>query len=168
MNIKSIPAKSVSYGGKRALKDVLAIVIHYTGGTSDTAENEGYYFAKTNTRAAGAHFFVDREGNIVKSINMNRIAWSVGGAKYSDKTGGGKFYGVYTNANTVSIELCAIATQDASDKQIAATNALIKYIQKKCPNAKAVIRHFDVTGKHCPARYIDERKWTRLKKKLLA
>ena len=161
MKIKQIPAKSVSYGGTRKLSSVKAIVIHYTGNDGDTAENNGRYFASCNTRSAGAHFFVGRNGSVVQSIDMARIAWAVGGGQYSG--GGGKYYGPYTNANTVSIELCDIASKDASAKQIKAVRRLIKYIRKQCPNAKKVIRHYDVNGKSCPARYIDDSKWAELK-----
>ena len=157
MKIKSIPAKSVSYGGTRSLTSVKAIVIHYTGNDGDTAENNGSYFASGNTRSAGAHFFVGQDGAVVQSIDMERIAWAVGGSKYSG--GGGKYYGTYTNANTVSIELCDNASKDPSDKQVKAVVQLIKYIRKQCPNAKKVIRHWDVNGKSCPARMTSDSAW---------
>lgn len=154
MKINVKQARSCSYGDKRSHSDVKAIVIHYTGNNGDTARGNANYFATSNTRSAGAHFFVDRDGVIYRSIPMDRIAWAVGGSKYPDcaKTGGGKYYGIYRNANTVSIELCDIASKDPSPKQIKATKWLISYIRKHCPNAKKVIRHFDVTGKDCPSR----------------
>jgi len=90
--IKMIKAKSISYGGNRALSSVKYIVIHYTGNKNDTAENNAKYFANTNTRQAGAHFFVDRKGNIVQSIDIEKTAWAVGGNKYPNcsQTSGGK------------------------------------------------------------------------------
>lgn len=170
LSIKKIQAKSVSYGGSRSLSNIRYIVIHYTGGTSDTAENEGNYFKNSNTRSAGAHFFIDQEGIIVQSIDMSLTAWSVGGSKYSDcsKTGGGKLYGICTNSNSVSIELCAIANKSPSDKMVAATKSLISYIQKSCPNAKSIIRHFDVTGKSCPATMTTDATWNAFLKRLNA
>lgn len=168
LNIKKIQAKSVSYGGSRSLNNIKYIVIHYTGGTNDTAENEGNYFKNGNTRSAGAHFFVDQKGIIVQSIDMSLIAWAVGGSKYSDcsKTGGGKLYGICTNSNSVSIELCAIANKAPSDDMIKSTKALIAYIQKNCPNAKTIVRHFDVTGKQCPATMTSTTAWNSFLKKL--
>lgn len=157
-----IPAKPISYSPtKRNLNNIKFIVIHYTAGNGDTAENEGRYFASGNTRSAGAHFFVGQDGTIVKSVNLSNAAWSVGGKKYADcaHTGGGKFYGNCTNINSVSIELCDNLYKDPSKKQIAAVKKLIKNIRKSCPNAKTVIRHFDVTGKSCPARMVDAEKW---------
>ena len=147
-------AKSNSYDSSktRSLNDVKNIVMHYTGNKGDTAKNNVDYFATSNTREAGAHFFVDTDGNIGYSINMNRIAWAVGGSKYTDevKKGGGTYYGKCTNANSISIELCN-CINGVSWKQMVATRQLVLYIQKKCPNAKNIIRHWDVNGKPCPA-----------------
>lgn len=151
MKIKKIKAKPISYGGKRSLYSVLYIVIHYTAGIGDTAINCGNYFATINNRQAGAHFFVGQDGTVVKSIDMSRIAWAVGGNKYSDykETGGAKYYKKCTNANSISIELCDNLKRNPSKAQKQAVSELIDYIQKHCPNAKTVIRHFDVTGKYC-------------------
>ena len=58
-------AKPVSYDPKkRSKRDVRYIVIHYTGNVGDTAKGNVNYFATTNKREAGAHFFVDQDGNI--------------------------------------------------------------------------------------------------------
>lgn len=165
--MKTIKAKPISYGAKRDKKNVRYIVIHYTGVKGDTAVEEASYFAHGNTRAAGAHFFVDRSGNVVKSIPMNYTAWSVGGKKYPG-TKGAKFYGICRNSNSVSIELCDIADKQPSDKQTAATRNLVKYIKKECPNAKYIIRHYDVTGKSCPATMISPTAWTQFKDKITA
>lgn len=171
MKYISIPCNPANYGKKRSHDDVYYIVTHYTAGTKDTAVNEGNYF-KNNRVKASAHFFIDRDGTIVKSVPLNRVAWSVGGKKYSDcaKTGGGKFYGKCTNANSVSIELCAIADKDPSKKQIEATKKCIAYIMKHCKHvvgAWQIIRHFDVTGKKCPARMVDNHKWNEFKAKVI-
>lgn len=161
--MEKIYAKPISYDSTktRKLKDVKAIVIHNTGNNGDTAENNAKYFANSNTRSAGAHYFVDQNGNVVKSILLKRAAWAVGGSKYKDcaKTGGGKYYGIFTNYNTVSIELCDIVKKEPSEKMIKAVKKLIKSIRKYCPNAKQVIRHFDVNGKPCPAAMTDNAKW---------
>jgi N-acetylmuramoyl-L-alanine amidase CwlA len=165
MKIQTIKAKAISYGGKRSLDSILYIVIHYTANKGDTAENNGRYFANVNKIKAGAHFFVDQRGNVVKSVNMSRVAWAVGGSRYPNyiQTGGAKYYGICTNYNSVSIELCDNATKDPSQAQTEAVRELIKYIKGKCKNANTVIRHFDVTGKCCPARMTKSTKWKTFK-----
>lgn len=154
-------AKSISYGNKRSLKSIKYIVIHYTGNKNDTAKGNANYFATSNTRQAGAHFFVDKKGIIYKSINMNRIAWAVGG-KVTTAGNAGSFYGKCTNSNSVSIELCD-CTNDTNWEQMLAARKLVQYIKKKCPNAKTIIRHWDVSGKSCPGPMIGKtnKKWER-------
>lgn len=162
IKINELLAKTISYGGTRNLADVKYIVIHYTGNKGDTAKGNANYFATSNTRQAGAHFFVGKDGEIYKSINMSRIAWAVGGL-YSTSNGAGTYYQKCTNSNSVSIELCDCVT-GTSWEQMKAVRQLVKYIQEKCPNAKAVIRHWDVNGKQCPAPMTGRfnEKWKRL------
>jgi N-acetylmuramoyl-L-alanine amidase len=162
-------AKSISYGGKRSLNNIKYIVIHYTGNKGDTALNNLDYFANGNTRQAGAHFFVDKAGKIGKSIAMNRIAWAVGGNHKSGRKGEAAYYQKCTNANSVSIELCDMCVK-TNWEQMLATRKLVKYIQSKCPNAKTVIRHWDVNGKECPAPFVgtSNEKWIEFKRFITA
>lgn len=164
MGYTLIQAKSVSYGGTRALSSVKYIVIHYTGNNGDTAKANCNFFKNVNTRSAGAHFFADQAGTVLQSIPLNRIAWSVGGF-FTQKNGAGSLYKKATNTNSVSIELCDIASKDPSSAMINAVRTLIKHIQGQCPNAKTIIRHWDVNGKSCPARMIgtNNSRWTSFK-----
>lgn len=163
IKIKTKRAKSISYGSKRSRKDIKYIVIHYTGNSGDTASGNANYFADSNTRQAGAHFFVDKKGEVYKSINMNLTAWAVGGDQRSGKKGEATYYGKCTNSNSVSIELCD-CNNNTNDIQKEATRQLIQYIRKYCPNAKTIIRHFDVNGKICPRPFVDSSlKWTKFK-----
>lgn len=161
-------AKPISYGNIRTLSSIKYIVIHYTGNKKDTAKSNADYFAGSNTRQAGAHFFVDKKGVIYQSVNMNRTAWAVGGI-YSRTEGAGTYYGTCTNANSVSIELCD-CTKNIGWKQMLAVRDLVKYIQKKCPNAKTIIRHWDVNGKNCPAPMTgrNNKKWKHLYNKIIS
>ena len=150
-------AKSISFSkSERDRNSILYIVFHYTGNKGDTAKNNVDFYANGNTREAGAHFFVDQAGRIGRSIPMNRTAWSIGGAKYNK---GGTCYGRVTNDNSISIEMCDIVNKLPSDEMIGAIKELLTYIQKYCPNATTVVRHYDVTGKYCPASMIDTDTW---------
>lgn len=158
-------AKPISYCKiKRKRSNVAFIVIHYTGNKTDTAKNNADYFAEKNTRTAGAHFFVDSDGNIARSIPMNRSAWAVGGF-YTRDDGSARFYKVCNNYNSVSIELCN-AVSGYTPEQAKAVKKLIKYIRRYCPNAKKVIRHWDVNGKDCPKPMCgsNNKKWNKFLK----
>lgn len=174
--MKSIRANQGNYSSKsRGYNQVKYIVIHYTAMSNDTAENEGRFFANNVTRTS-AHFFIDRKGCIIKSVPLNKPAWSVGGKRYTDyrETGGARWYGACTNGNSVSIELCDIADKDPSDAQIKAVIKCIKYIRKYCKgivSGAQIIRHFDVTGKYCPRRmckpYGKDERWNKLKAQII-
>lgn len=163
IKINKKTAKKISYGEKRNLKNVYYIVFHYTGNKGDTAKNNANYFATSNTRAAGAHFFMDKQGEIWRSIPMNRVAYAVGGNQKTGKKGEAEYYGKCTNKNSVSIELCD-CINDVNWTQMVMARKLAKYIQKKCPNAKTIIRHWDVNGKDCPMPMTgaDNAKWRHL------
>lgn len=168
MKIHKKLAKSISYSGvKRKRKDVKYIVIHYTGNKGDTAKNNAIYFATNNTREAGAHFFVGPKGAVWRSIPMNRTAWAVGGDQRCGKSGEATYYDKCTNANSVSIELCDCLTSYTS-KQAKSVKKLIKYIRRYCPNAKTIIRHWDVNGKNCPAPMTGKNNamWEKFKKEI--
>lgn len=157
----------------RKYTDVRYIVIHFTAVNGDTAEGEALNFSRPG-RKASAHFFIDRAGSVVKSVDLRNTAWSVGGSRYSDykKTGGATYYGVCTNRNSVSIELCDMYTKHKypSKAQLKALYDTIRYIRRYCPNVHGVIRHFDVTGKYCPRTmckpFGSGRLWNKLRKSI--
>ena len=152
-----------NYGGKRSLSDIKYIVIHYTANDGDSAVGNGNYF-HNNVVKASAHYFVD-DNKIIQSVLDEYVAWSVGGSKYTDcaKTGGGKLYGVAKNQNTLSIELCdTVKDGTIYPTQATINNALVltkSLMQKYGIAIDHVIRHFDVTGKHCPAYWMNYGKW---------
>ncbi len=152
--LKTNIANSSNYGSRRDTSAIKYIVIHYTANDGDSDEGNGNYF-KNNVVKASAHYFVDRD-SVTQSVPDNYAAWSVGGSKYKDcsKTGGGSLYGVCTNTNSISIELC----DDVKNGVIYPSAATIEnaleltkelMVRYSVP-AERVIRHFDVTGKHCP------------------
>ena len=159
--INKLLAKAISYGGTRHLSSITKKVIHYTGNKGDTAKNNAVYYATSNTREAGAHYYISTDGEIWESIPIKYTAWAVGGGRQSSS--GGSYYGRCTNANSVSIELCD-CINGASWEQLLALRKLCKYIDKQCPNAKTIIRHWDVNGKSCPAPMTgnNNKKWKHL------
>lgn len=165
--MKKMIANKNSYDSIIRNRDVIKyIVIHYTGNNNDTAKSNCIYFQKQTERKAGAHFFID-DTEIIKSVPLNRTAWSVGGF-YSSYNGAGKYYKKCTNFNSVSIELCNNLKNYPSKKQIKLLKKCIKYIKKYCKNADVIIRHWDVNGKECPLKLIGEYNytWDNLKKEL--
>lgn len=165
--LKTQIANKANYGKYRETSKIKYIVIHYTSNDGDTDENNGKYFAN-NIIKASAHYFVD-DDSVTQSVPDDYVAWSVGGGKYSNcnKTGGGKYHGICTNTNSISIELCDAHKNGiiyATDKTIANALELTQMLMKKYNVPKEnVIRHFDVTGKYCPTYWcgssVRDNKW---------
>lgn len=157
-------AHKSNYGGKRSTASIEYIVIHYTGNKRDTAFNNAKYFQGAG-RNASAHYFVDGGAYIYKSVAVNRTAWSVGG-KYDLSGKAGDYYGVCTNTNSLSIEMCNSVgfVPEKVEKQ---TEELVKFLMKKYHvSSTHVLRHWDVNGKQCPEPWVgaDNKGWKAFKK----
>lgn len=132
------------------------IVIHYTGSLG-TAEENCKFFAGGD-RKASAHYFVGYEGEIWQSVEDANIAWHCGAKKYRHPE--------CRNANSIGIELCTrkenTGSLSAADKDwyfedatVEAAEELTRYLMEKYNvPGENVLRHYDVTGKVCPAPYV--------------
>lgn len=145
MNIKTNIANKGNYGIVRATSAIKYLVIHYTANDGDTDENNGKYF-KNNVVQSSAHYFVD-DDSITQSVPDNYVAWHCGAKTYKHKD--------CRNSNSIGIELCDDVKNGViypSAKTIENAIELVEYLMKKYSIPKAnVIRHYDVTGKLCPA-----------------
>ena len=134
------------------------IVIHYVGATG-TAEANCKYFEKIY-RGSSAHYFVGHKGEVWQCVEDKNIAWHCGALKYKHKT--------CRNSNSIGVELCCLKkggkfyfTKDTENQAALLVKELMKKYDIPVSN---VIRHYDVTGKKCPAPYVDEPKeWEEFK-----
>ena len=148
MNKIAIACNTANYGGLRG-KKVKYIVVHYTAGNGDTARDNGIYFQR-NEVGASAHWFVD-ETTAVASVPEQFIAWHCGGANY--------VHPECRNSNSIGVELCSRRDVDGEYYFLPETvdNAveLIRELMEKYDvPPERVIRHYDVTGKICPAPFV--------------
>lgn len=166
MEIKQLLANAGNYGSTRTAQSIRYIVLHYTGNDGDTAMNNAKYYASTVVKAS-AHYFVDAN-EVVQSVPDLRIAWAVGGKKYAScsQTGGGKLYNICRNTNSISIELCDEKRNGVYAPAAATVTTALELTQTLMTKygipKENVIRHFDVTGKLCPAYWAgkeNEAKW---------
>lgn len=161
--LKKNLAHRKNYGLKRNTNKIKYIVIHYTGNDGDKDENNAKYFK--SLRYVSSHYFVDSD-SVTISVPDNYVAYAVGGSKYKG-TKGAKYYLKCTNSNSISIELCDDIKNGKvypSDKTIANAVELTKKLMKQYNiPAERVIRHYDVTGKACPAYWCGtetkDKKW---------
>lgn len=139
------------------------IVIHYTGSTG-SAKNNADYFARESL-SASANYFVD-DDSIWQSVEDYNKAWHCGGGLQGSS--GHVFYGKCTNSNSIGIEMCCKKDSNGNlyitDKTVNNTIDLIVCIMKKYNiDINHIIRHYDVTGKQCPAPYVNDIKWNTFK-----
>lgn len=134
------PANYTNYENK-ASRTIELLVYHYTGNYEDSAAGNANYFMGAN-RDASAHYFVD-DDNIYQSVDLNDIAWHCS----------------LKNSNSIGIEMCCTAGnyrigEKAQTNAIALGVELCKYLGITADTVdKYVIRHYDVTGKNCPAQF---------------
>lgn len=145
-------------GNNRQIK---YIVIHYTANDGDTAWGNTNYF-KSTYRGASAHYFVD-ETSIWRCVGDYDIAWHCGAKTYK--------HSYCRNENSIGIELCSRRNNNGYYfKEETVKNAidLVKYLMEKhnIPEEN-VIRHYDVTGKVCPAPFVNSTSaWNKFKEDL--
>ena len=157
-------------GGPRTAGQIRYLVYHYTGNDGDTAADNAAYFQSRVVKAS-AHYFVD-DHTVYRSVPDLRVAWAVGGSKYAGagQTGGGTMYGIINNTNSLSIEMCGTAgdgSRQAGEAALENAAALGRELMKKYGiPLEHVYRHFDVTGKRCPAYLVENHAWTAFKRRL--
>lgn len=124
-----------------------AITLHwvgpYPGQTPDVVRD---YWINSNGEAS-AHFIV-KDDTVLQCWPLDKVAWHAG-----CKAG---------NLTSIGIEVipCNIAGR-FSEKTIATLKELLNSIPRM-----PIVRHFDWTGKQCPAYYVNSNEWEELLKKL--
>ncbi len=146
--IEFIQASAANYTAGRGGRAIDGMAVHYTA-TSASAHNNLVYFSRPGAEAS-AHLFVDKNGAIRQSVRLEDTAWAVG--DFAE------------NQSTVSVEVVS-AGEDFTDAQVAALAEIYSYLRATYGITR-VIRHFDVTGKLCPAPYVDAGKWAALKARI--
>lgn len=145
MAIKTMQCNPHNYGGYRNLSKITFLVVHFTSNFGDTAQNNAEYFAREALkRKASAHYFVD-ENEIWSSVPEDFVAYHVGAAKYKHPT--------CRNANSIGVEICMNA-KDGSIRMTSIDRAVLlvrELMGRYNIPISRVLRHYDVTGKDCPA-----------------
>ena len=187
--------KCVTKAPNRSIK---YIVWHYTAGSSSApGRAKGMKSSWEKTQRASADFGVDDRDICQFNPDLkNYNCWHCGD-KLNPYSGGGKYHGKATNRNSIGIEICSnlkkgydaskvghegwYYTEEALNNAVKLTKILMKKFNIPIEN---VIRHYDVSGKSCPAvvgwipfqikdingkptnRYSDESVWKKYKERL--
>lgn len=147
MNFKQANGANFARGRTQPIE---FLVIHYTANNGDTVQNNLDYFAG-NAVGASAHYFVDENG-YGQSVKDADTAWHCGASSYRHPT--------CRNANSIGIELCSKKDSRGNyyfmDQTVYNAAALARQLMQTYGIDRAhVLRHYDVTGKRCPAPMVD-------------
>lgn len=136
------------------------IVMHYTANNGGTALNHADFFDGADGgayRYAGAHIFIDRkEARLI--IPLNEVAYHANetACRIADlKATTAGYPRGDANLTTIGIELCV--EKDGSlhpDTYKRAVKVVAGLLKLKKLKTSQIYRHFDVTGKNCPAFWV--------------
>ena len=131
------------------------LVIHWVGNAGSSAMANRNYFENlqyTHKTYASSHYIVGLNGEIIRCIPDNEVAFHAG--SYS------------MNRKSIGIEDCHPDWEGKFNEET--YNSLVELCAELCKKYEIpinnVIRHYDVTGKNCPKYYVEhEEAWEQLK-----
>ena len=152
----------------RKLREVLAVVMHWTANPAASAKDNRDFFENRKTGSGGygsAHYIIDKNGIVVAAVPENEIAYHTGssakdpasGKVYTDEARArfGKYASENNSPNncTIGIELCP--TDAAGNFTDATINTAIELCADICRRygltAQAITTHHNIVGwKDCP------------------
>lgn len=128
------------------------ICVHYTGDCGASAYRLALFFTANSAAETSSQYIVGINGEVIRCVPDNEVAYAAAGK----------------NSGTIHIEVCY---KDKSGKfeeaTIGALNELVLYLMNKYKiSAENVVRHYDLTGKHCPMYYVDSTRWAALHERI--
>lgn len=135
------------------------IVMHYTANKGGTARNHKNYFNNLKGNYASAQLFID-DIEALCIMPLNEVAYHANEiSKYN--ADGSRYRPLYSkigNANysTIGVEMCLDKNGNITEKTFQNAVKAVKELITKYPNItrNKIWRHFDVTGKNCPAPWV--------------
>jgi N-acetylmuramoyl-L-alanine amidase CwlA len=147
--------------GKKLLK-IKGVVIHYTGNTgrgANAVANRNYF--NNTTTYASAHYIVD-DHSIIRCIPDNEVAWHVGAKSYTP-IGMTIKENATPNYYLIGIEMCVNSDGDWN-KTYQYTAELAAFLLRKYNlTMDNLYRHYDITGKLCPAMMVNNAEWSKFR-----
>jgi N-acetylmuramoyl-L-alanine amidase len=147
---------------------VKGIVMHWTATPGASDENEQAFFDGADGgggRSASAHLFVDRDSATL-DIPLDEVAYHA-----NDHACRVSFLAPNANFTSIGIEMCVEkdgTIHSETVERAAQVAAELCRMYKLDPVSK-IVRHFDVTGKNCPAPWVaDPSKLTAFKNRVKA
>ncbi len=138
---------------------IKGIVMHYTANNGGTARDHKSYFNNLSGVYASAHIFVD-DNEAICIIPLDEVAYHANdNSRYnSDGSSYKPLYSQIGNANysTIGIEMCLDRNGKITEKTFNNAVRVVKELLQKYSNINQskIWRHYDITGKNCPAPWV--------------
>lgn len=131
------------------------IIVHWVGNAGSSAIANRNYFeslATSHKTYASSHYVIGLNGEIIRCISENEVAFHSG--SYS------------MNRKSIGIENCHPAWDGKFNENT--YNSLVELCADICNryglSVNNIIRHYDVTGKNCPKYYVEHKdEWIKFK-----
>ena len=130
------------------------LVIHWTANErkgADAAANRSYF--NQPTTVASAHYIVD-DRQIIRCVPEHEMAYHVGAKSYKqealDKLSS------YPNNCTIGIEMCVNEDGSFSEMYKKTVELAADILKRHGWTVDNLWRHFDITGKNCPAFFVSD------------
>ena len=150
MQRRTILAHRANYGGKRQ-SGISYIVMHYTANDGDSGMSNARYFQQKLNPPVSAHYFVDDWG-VTQTVPEEYVAYHCGASSYR--------HPACRNVNSIGVELCDTkrdGTVAPSEQTLENAAELVRELMERYAiPAERIVRHYDVTGKLCPAYWVRE------------
>jgi peptidoglycan hydrolase-like protein with peptidoglycan-binding domain len=157
MNIVTSYISGHNRPGKKI--NVRGVVVHWTaneGKGADAKANRNYF--NSTDRYASAHVCVD-DTNFVECLPWRKgeaeEAWHVGATSYKQACLSA-LNTTYPNDCTIGLEICVNSDGDFKKAYANGVAGIAMMLKEHGLGIDKLFRHFDVTGKNCPAFFVDE------------
>jgi N-acetylmuramoyl-L-alanine amidase CwlA len=148
------------------LINVRKLVIHYTANPGASARNHKNYFANLSDRSASAHIFVDSKEAICilpldeVAFHANEKKCRIPELKGNIRKPNGEIYYGDANVTTIGIELCIEKDGEFHEDTLKNSAQVFADLCKafKLDPIEDIVRHNDITGKNCPAPFVENTK----------
>lgn len=130
------------------------LVIHWTANEragANAAANRSYF--NNPTTVASAHYIVD-DKQIIRCLPENEMGYHVGAKSY--KPGALQKLSSYPNNCTIGIEMCVNSDGNFQAMYQSTVELAADILKRYGWGVDKLWRHFDVTGKNCPAYFVSD------------
>lgn len=133
----------IAYNKSKRNGKIMYIVVHDTGNTGVGADAKAHFnYFNGGDRQSSADVFADDKGYLVVNDYNTYYTWHCGDGK--GKNG-------ITNKNSVGVEICINKDGDYNKAVLNGILAVRKLMKELDIPVSHVVRHFDASGKICPA-----------------